>query len=148
MTYIDPEDRSGAGAVSARGVRILLVAARASLVEPVRTALKADAAMRLRLCTDAREAAGMVRQWRPDAVLLDPALAPRIGQRLIERLRAEPATRATAVVVLGDASDERTRAAVGRIGADGATAPPEAPGFPRSLRRAIAARGEGSPATG
>lgn len=126
--------------------KILLVAARASLVEPVRAALKADGAMQLRLCTDVRDAAGIAREWRPDVVLLDQALAPRIGQRLIERLRAAPATRDAAVVVLGDASAERSRTAVGRIGADGATPPPTAPALPRALRDAIAARQAGSPA--
>lgn len=143
MSHLDPDDRAGAADMPAGDVRVLLVAARASLVEPVRAALAADGAMELRVCTEVRDAARIAWAWRPDAVLLDRALAPRVGQRLIERLRAEPATRATAVVVLGDASAARTQAAVAHIGADGATPPPAAPDLPRALRDAVAARRAG-----
>lgn len=146
MSNLDLDDRIGAANVTTDSVRILFVAARVSLIEPVRDALKADDAMQLRLCTEVRDAAGIARAWRPHAVLLDQALAPRIGQRLIERLRAEPATRGAAVIVLADASGERTHTAVARIGADAATPPPTAPALPRALRDAIAARSAESPA--
>jgi|GEM_PF-5632710 len=138
--YLDTGNRATPNPVPSERTRILFVAARPALIAPVRRAVKADGTASFRLCAEAGDAAAAAVRCGADAILLDPALSGRATRQLVETLRADPATRGIAVVVLGDRSGQRTQGVVQRAGADGATASPGRPGLLDAIRDFVRTR--------
>jgi len=138
--YLDTGHRATPNPVPAQRMRVLFVATRPALIEPVRRAVKADGRASFRLCADPAAAAAAAARCGADAVLLDPALPGRAARQLVETLRADPATGGIAIVVLGDRSVDRTRAFSERMEADGASEAPGRPGLVESIRACLHTR--------
>lgn len=59
-----------------------------------------DGEYELRTAADGEETLESVRQWRPDLILLDIMMPKLSGFEVCKRLRADPATRDTAVLMV------------------------------------------------
>lgn len=99
-------------------LKVLLVAARAAVIEPVSQALAGDH-IDFRFCADPAEAAILAAPWRLAAVLVDLPWAGRPGRELVQTLRTDRRTRRTPVIIVGERSRHQSREAAERIGADG-----------------------------
>jgi CheY-like chemotaxis protein len=68
--------------------------------------------------SDGRRALDLIRQRRPDLVLLDLNLPTMDGETVIRELRTDPATAAVPVVVISGNTDTATKQRLRAAGAD------------------------------
>ena len=92
------------GPAAAAGRRVLVVEDDEAVATVWEWAF-ADEGYEVRTRDSALGVAALLRDWRPDAVLLDLGLPDRSGACLLAALKADPATAAIPVVVVSGAPD-------------------------------------------
>ncbi len=90
---------SGAGESAAGPARVLIAEDDPQGVELLEAYL-ADTGYEIRTATDGEATLRLVNQWRPDLVLLDVMMPKISGFEVCKRLRASPATRDIAVLMI------------------------------------------------
>ena len=97
--------------------RVLVVEDEESFVEALTLGLSREG-FRVDVARDGAEALDLIDDVRPDVVLLDLMLPGMSGTELCRRLRREPATRRTPIIMLTARTSEADRVAGLDLGAD------------------------------
>ncbi len=91
---------------NAHGPRVLVVDDQEEVIERITSALE-PLGYRAMGCVGGRQAFDRVRDLAPDVVVLDAVMPDVSGYEVLRRLKQDPRTRDTAVVVLGPESEMR-----------------------------------------
>lgn len=99
------------------GQRILIIEDSAVIRRLMEVCLRSTA-LELETADDGRSGLAAIRRQMPDLVVLDIGLPGMDGWEVLSRLRADPATRSLAVVVLTAHAEEESRRRADAGGAD------------------------------
>ncbi len=104
--------------------RVVLIDDEEHIREVAQASLEAVAGWQVRTAASGREGIELVRQARPDAVVLDVMMPGTDGPATLARLRADPATREVPVIFLTAKVQSIDRARLSALGAAGIVAKP------------------------
>jgi signal transduction histidine kinase/HPt (histidine-containing phosphotransfer) domain-containing protein len=99
-------------------VMVLLVDDQALVCEAVRRALASQTDIDFHYCSDAREAVSLASQIKPTVILQDLVMPGLDGLTLLNRYRANPATRDTPIIVLSTREDPQFKGQAFALGAN------------------------------